>query len=398
MTTRAAHDSMSGRAVLAAAFLTSICLLPAMLAPYMTGAAARDLSLDTRELGFMAMALIGGVIAVMASSVAWIRRVNWRAVAAAGAFVAMAGFLLAGQARSFALLLAFVSLASLGTGMAYAPAIAALGESDDPDRSFGYAFFLQIILSGIAGFVATQFSGRWGLGGVVYLLGGAFGVSLAAVVLLPERSRKMPAAPAVQEPPLALPIYAGLAGILLLSAGPTANWVFFERIGESAGLPAQTVGNVIALGLLLGAPGALFSATVSARFGRIGPLAIATLLMIATFIAVVAARTVAIYLLCALAFQFLWNFTLAFQYGAVSQADVSGRLIVLAPVCQGIGAVFGSGLAGELVHGGSYWPAVVMAAITSLAGLLLILRLCRPRAAAPLLNPEKPRAEKLGTA
>jgi hypothetical protein len=61
-------------AVVAAALLTRICLLPLMLIPYLVGAAARDFAVAPRQLGFVAGGIIGGVIAVMASSVLWVRK------------------------------------------------------------------------------------------------------------------------------------------------------------------------------------------------------------------------------------------------------------------------------------------------------------------------------------
>ena len=48
-------------AVVAAALLTRICLLPLMLIPYLVGAAARDFAVAPRQLGFVAGGIIGGV-------------------------------------------------------------------------------------------------------------------------------------------------------------------------------------------------------------------------------------------------------------------------------------------------------------------------------------------------
>jgi MFS family permease len=125
----------------------------------------------------------------------------------------------------------------------------------------------------------------------------------------------------------------------------------------------------------------LLSALAARRFGRIRPLAVSTLLLIVTFGVAIYARNPATYLLAGALFQFLLNFSLSFQYGALSVADLSGRLIVLAPVFQGIGGIGGPIIAGFLVHGESYVEVGVWSAVYEIAGLALLVGLCKRNAA-----------------
>jgi hypothetical protein len=360
----------------AAAFLTSLCLVPAMLLPYVAGAVARELAFDTQQIGLLSAALIGGIIIVMASSVFWIRAFNWRVVVAVGSLIAVAGFLVAGQMRAFVPMCALVAIASFGVGIAYAPAICMLGDTADPDRNFGRAFFMQIVLGGLAGFISTELGEQWGLRGIMGLLSALYLLALLVIPLLPSTGARRATTQAITVTPRVARIYGGLIGMLLLTVGPTAVWVFFEGIGSAAGFSARSIGNVIAAGLLLGAPGALLSAAAGIRFGRMIPLSIATITMVVTFAIAIVTRSLPVYALCAFAFQFMWNFSLSFQYGAVSQADESGRLIVLAPVFQGVGAMLAPAIAGTLIHDNSYWSAVGLAAVTSAVGLLLMAWLC----------------------
>jgi hypothetical protein len=174
----------------------------------------------------------------------------------------------------------------------------------------------------------------------------------------------------------------GLVGMLLLNAGPTAVWAFFGQIGRSSGFTEQSVGNMIAGALLLGAPGSLFSALAARHFGRLVPLALSTLLLIVTFVVAIEAHAAWLYFLAGAAFQLLLNFGLAFQYGALSDADVSGRLIVLAPTFQGIGGIGGPVVAGLLAHGGSYLAVGVWSAVYEIVGVALLVALCKRNAAA----------------
>jgi hypothetical protein len=257
-----------------------------------------------------------------------------------------------------------------------------LSDTSDPDRNFGYAFFLQIIASGLIGLGVTALQGRLGPRSVFVLIAAAFAASLAVLPWIPERGVKMPA-PSVAAPAAPLPhIWMALAGMMLLNAGPTAVWAFFEQIGHGAGFAEQSVGNMIAVALLLGAPGSLFSAAASRRYGRIRPLVASTLLLIVTFGVAIYTRSPIVYFIAGTLFQFLLNFGLSFQYGALSDADISGRLIVLAPTFQGIGGIGGPIIAGLLAHGGSYVAVGASSAVYEITGLALLAALCMRGAAA----------------
>jgi predicted MFS family arabinose efflux permease len=368
--------------VMAAALLTSICLLPAMLMPYLVGAVALAVTPDSRQLGLVAAAVLGGPIALMAVSVVWVRRYPWRRLVFWGLLFAALGYLLAAWARDFETLVASIAFGSSALAIAYAPAICSLSDTSDPDRNFGYAFFLQIIASGLVGLGATALQDRFGPRSLFVLIATVFACSLGLLPWVPQAGVKHETGRLAEHRPAASHIWTGLAGMLLLNAGPTAVWAFFERIGHGAGFAEQSVGNIIALALLIGAPGSLLSAPAARRYGRIRPLAVSTGLLIVTFGAAIYARDLPTYLLAGALFQFLLNFSLSFQYGALSAADHSGRLIVLAPVFQGIGGIGGPIIAGLLAHRGSYIEVGAWSAAYEIAGLALLVRLCRRNAAA----------------
>jgi hypothetical protein len=378
--------------ILAAALLTSVCLLPAMLMPYLVGAVALAVTADSRQLGFVAAAVLGGPIALMAVSVLWVRRYPWRRLVVAGLILAALGYLLAARAHGFASLVTWIALGSSALAIAYAPPICLLSDTSNPDRNFGYAFFLQIVASGLVGLGVTACQDHLGPRSVFLLIAVTFALSLGLLPWIPQSGVKAPARTAAAPDAPAAHIWMGLTGMLLLNAGPTAVWAFFEQIGRGAGFTDQSVGNMIAIALLVGAPGSLFSAAAGRRYGRIRPLAISTLLLVVTFGVAIYARSLPIYFIAGTLFQFLLNFGLAFQYGALSDADTSGRLIVLAPTFQGIGGIGGPIVAGLLAHGGSYLAVGVCSAIYEITGLVLLIALCqRGSAAAGESLPNTPR-------
>ena len=377
--------------VMAAALLTSVCLLPAMLMPYLIGAVAQAVTPDSRQLGFVAAAVLGGPIALMAASVLWVRRFPWRKLVFGGLALAALGYLLAAGAHSFASVILWIALGSSALAIAYAPPICLLSDTSDPDRNFGYAFFLQIIASGLIGLGVTALQGRLGPRSVFVLIAVVFTASLALLPWVPRHGVKEQARHVAEPRTSSTYIWMGLAGMLFLNAGPTAVWAFFEQIGRSAGFAEQSVGTMIAVALLLGAPGSLFSAAAARRYGRIVPLAVSTLLLIVTIGVAIYARAPFVYFVAGTLFQFLLNFGLSFQYGALSDADTSGRLIVLAPTFQGIGGIGGPIIGGLLAHGGSYVALGACSAVYEVAGLALLVALCRrasrASSTAPLTTP-----------
>src|SRR5260370_6682153 len=108
---------------MAAALLTSICLLPTMLMPYLVGSVALVVTPDSRQLGFVAAAVLGGPIALMAVSMMWVRRYPWRRLVFWGLMVAALGYLLAARAHNFATLLASIPFGSSALAVAYSPPI-----------------------------------------------------------------------------------------------------------------------------------------------------------------------------------------------------------------------------------------------------------------------------------
>src|ERR1700677_3240100 len=105
--------------VMAAALLTSVCLLPAMLMPYLVGAVALVVTPDSRQLGFVAAAVLGGPIALMTVSVVWVRTYSWRRLVLWGLMLAALGYLLAAGAHDFATLVASIAFGSSALAIAY---------------------------------------------------------------------------------------------------------------------------------------------------------------------------------------------------------------------------------------------------------------------------------------
>ena len=376
--------------VIAAALLTSICLLPAMLMPYLVGAVALAVTPDSRQLGFVAAAVLGGPIALMAVSAMWVRRYPWRRLVFWGLLLAALGYLLAAAARDFATLVASIAFGSSALAIAYAPPICSLSDTSDPDRNFGYAFFLQIIASGLVGLGATALQDRFGPRSLFVLIA-------TRLCMLPGTASLVPSCRCEARSAKPCGTYAG--GIPYLD-GPCRHATPQRRphcrLGvlrahrARRGLPRAVGGQHDRAGaphwcawiVAFGAGGAAIRPHSASRgLHRAVDRHVR---------AAIYARNLPTYLLAGALFQFMLNFSLSFQYGALSAADHSGRLIVLAPVFQGVGGIGGPIIAGLLAHGGSYIEVGAWSAVYEIAGLALIVGLCKRNAVARA-DPATPR-------
>jgi hypothetical protein len=71
------------------------------------------------------------------------------------------------------------------------------------------------------------------------------------------------------------------------------------------------------------------------------------------------------------------NFWLAYMLGAVAAIDTSGRYAVLTTAALGLGATIGPGIAGGLINGSDFTRMFTFAAVTIVAGLIVITNLLR---------------------
>jgi len=144
-------------------------------------------------------------------------------------------------------------------------------------------------------------------------------------------------------------------------------------MGGDRGYDNKTVGAVLGIGLALSASGALLSAAISTRYGRIIPISAAAMAFLVamgmwwTFEGVVA-FAVAIFLYYA-----AWNFSMPYQYSLVTAGDPSGRLTPLLTATQMLGSVFGPAAAGLLIVGVDYRGVYLMSGIAVAASTMVFI-------------------------
>ena len=323
--------------------------------PVLLGGLAETRALNESELSAIASAIFFGSLIAVFSAVYWVNRLSWRLViiVMAIATILISAFLpfIAGHIQLTMLL----ALLGFVMGALYSPALAALSLSRTPERAFAIAIALQVAVSALVAYSLPVFLtpalGLWAIPCVLMITSI---LVLLCISWLPERSSDPVEA---TESGVKAPRKQVLTGILGLMAmcvfyiGLIGAWEFLERIGNSWSLSHEYIGGIIALALIVGAGGALFPMVLGDRFGKVRPVILAIVLLLAAAILLSVQGTALRFAVGAILLNVGWNLAIPFMYASLADADPSGRFVVFSVSIQMAGAVIGAGIAGALVVG-----------------------------------------------
>lgn len=323
--------------------------------PVLLGGLAETRALDESQLSAIASAIFFGSLIAVFSAVYWVNRLSWRLViiVMAIATILISAFLpfIAGHMQ----LTMILALLGFVMGALYSPALAALSLSSTPERAFAIAIALQVAVSALVAYSLPVFLtpalGLWAIPCVLMITSI---LVLLCIAWLPERSSDPVEA---TESGVKAPRKQVLTGILGLMAmcvfyiGLIGAWEFLERIGNSWSLSHEYIGGIIALALIVGAGGALFPMVLGDRFGKVRPVILAIVLLLAAAILLSVQGTALRFAVGAILLNVGWNLAIPFMYASLADADPSGRFVVFSVSIQMAGAVIGAGIAGALVAG-----------------------------------------------
>jgi len=356
----------SPAAIAAAVALSVISMAVFLVLPLFVGAAADDLGLDARQVGLLSSGVAAGT-AISAVIMMWIvRRVRWRRTAALTLVLMLLPMALSTFANDVRLFIALQTLAALGTGSTYSLALTILSDGARPDRAFGYSIAAQVSFQVVGMLLLPQLIGSSGLDGLLILFVAMEGVALGLVHLLPNAGRPVsaqPVAASVFRPQVLL----ALGGCFFFFFNVGVVWTYIERMAVLAGFGPAQIGTSLAIGVSVGIPGALLASWCGDRYGRLGPLAVGAVGTVVAVILLGEGMGLSRYVLAAAIYNFVWNFSLAFQYATVNAVDETGRSVAVAPAFHGAGATAGPALAALYVSEES------LAAVNWLSGVAVLV-------------------------
>lgn len=365
------------RVLVATSLVSGVGALLFAIMPVFAAAIADQFNYGEEQVGDLVAAFFPGYTLIGVSSMFWILNFNWRVISLIGLALGVSGIGAMAFLTGYTALTIAMVIGGIGMGTLYALATAIIGEASDPDRGFGIKLGLETAPGAILILILSAYVvGAFGFKGVVFVFVGVSLLLGASGYFLPVSGPKGHHGPdgasrtdeKLELSGWLLPFIGLLAGFFYFS-GLAGGWGFLEIIGDTKGLSAGGVGNVLFLGMFSTIAGGLFAAWLGDRFGRVIPLAGAIGLYVVGILLIRSSTNIWIFGIGSISFLITLNFALAFVFGLTASVDVSGRLIVLSAAALSSGAVVGPALAGRLIEARGY---ETMLAFVALSGLLCL--------------------------
>jgi MFS family permease len=363
------------RTKFAAAAITVAYTLFYGLMPIILGNASDSRGLGEREIGFLASVYMGGQALGFFSGVFWIRALAWQPLLIGSGVAFAAGLFAASSIYAVTLLMACIFVAGAAAAVGYGVSIACIGDTDEPERWYAWAWFMQAIVgTGLAyllprlGDIGQDFNSSTRITAMLVLL------LMPLALLLPNRGVKLgdlQRSSDGQVSSVNLALVFGLAVIVLVFIAESGLWSFLDRIAVAAGHNREFAGLVVALSFVGAAAGSSIAGIVSNRLDRLTPMAVSIVASIGAAWLFYLSDDRFSLLLAAFVYGAAWNIGAPYRMALVAEADVSGRFVTMIPGMQAIGSVIGPALAGVLVIDSSFALVYLAASIAWLLALVL---------------------------
>jgi MFS transporter, DHA1 family, inner membrane transport protein len=347
--------------------------------PLLVGATVDLLGLTDKQAGLIAAAdMFGATIAAIGVSFL-VPRGRWRLLLTFGACVLALANALSGFADHFPALFSYRIVAGVGEGVLLAISNASIGETRNPDRVFGLSLGGQVAFGSPALYVLPSLLTAYGLRGVFWCLAA---LSAAAIGLV----RYMPDEAGASHTPMALrPEFRlskqsaiGLLGVFTYFIAQGGVWAYLDRIGMANHIDIAKVATALAISSIAGLLGASLSSWLDIRYGRLKPLLASTLCSIISLLVLNETRTFVVFAAMASMFNFAWNVSVPYQFGALAQIDLSRRTVALGGAVVFGGLTVGPVIAAAMISNSSFQNVEWMGTAFCILSVLLFGRLLLP--------------------
>jgi len=335
------------------------------------GAAAQTLELSQQQLGFLAASVAAGSAISSVVMMFLVRRMPWRRLGWAALLLLLMPMIASLFVDDAAGFMALQGLAALGSGSTYSLALTALADSRHPDRAFGLSLAAQVAFQVAGMLLLPRLISGAGLDGLLGLFIAMQVLGLFLVRWLPLAGKALPTS--ATKVVINMPVLLALGGCFFFFFNVGAVWTYIERMAVLAGFESEETGIALAIGVSFGIPGALLASWCGDRFGRVGPLTVGAVGTVLALGLLNQAMSFATYVLAAALYNFVWNFSLAYQYAAVNAVDPGGRGVAAAPAFHGAGAAVGPALVALYVTQTSLIAVNIAAGIAVTLSLLFFV-------------------------
>ena len=107
------------------------------------------------------------------------------------------------------------------------------------------------------------------------------------------------------------------------------------------------------------------------------PLCASTLGTVIAAMLLISSEALLIYVLAVALYNFVWNYSLAYQYAVVADVDESGRSVAIVPAFHAAGAAMGPAFAGMMVIEEGFIIINILVAVSVMISFALFIPACR---------------------
>ena len=271
-------------------------------------------------------------------------------------------------------------LAGFGSGIYTAVAVATLGASSKPARSYNMMLFAFAFSQALE----MNFLPQLTMDGIYYVFMVCFAVGLLFIGWVPPRplDKSLDVEVDVEEKSgehhvehLHVPAYVPwlcLSAIVVTYINIGAYWVYIELASANSAADPAWVGEVLTWASFLSIVGCLFATFVSNRFGLARPLLVTLVVQSVIVVMLAGGINNTNIIVSVFMFNFLWIFIDVYQMSTVANVDHSGRFAALMPGAQGLGQIIGPNIAASLLGMGLGYSAVfIMCACAALTAMMI---------------------------
>lgn len=357
--------------------LFAVCRI-LMITPLLLGAWADLYGLSAREVGFLASLELACFGLASLTAGLWISRVNPRVF-----FLAALTLIGIGDAVSFYLgspdvLYALRAVLGLLAGAVAAVATALLARASNPTAAFGYNVAAQF------GYGFVFFLALPPLmldGGVLPLAIVLSLTTLLAVPLAAQAPSARIAKPARSGGPRQVPLapLSILAATVLFFIVQLGLWAFIERLGVAVGHASVSVGQVLAISSLAGAPCALFIGQFERLTGLTVALACAGALQLGGLLLLFDASAFYAYAIGITTFSMGWAMIPPLAFGLLARTTTDSAITAMLPAAQTAGMAIGPAAMALLIRPGDFSLMINVSLALIVLVLVILLPLTRQR-------------------
>ena len=321
--------------------------------PFFVGGLISELGFTQAQANLISSAEIAGMALSSLLGAAWIGRFNWRHVALFALFAVLAGNLLSFYVENFQVLVATRFITGLvGHGTAFALGVAAIGNTSQPDRNFGFTIASQVAMGALTALIVPKIIAIYGIAG---MYAPAAILAVVAMAFIPRlatsgRAQTSDSNQSKRTGILILP----LLGLLVMIIWQMGVGPFFNNLvpyGISIELDPSDIGTALFLSTGLSIIGPLTASALANKINRNVPVCIALTVQLLIILSFQGDITWIGFTVRAILFQTAWNFTGPFLMGMIANLDESGRYSVLIPASQLGGIALGHAVIASLVQG-----------------------------------------------